>query len=111
MPLSGADHINAQLYRHQLGELGQSSLPAEPPFSFIHGKSSYLTELCEGIVALVTIRKIRKVGAWNKPIDQKGSTRPLGFQQPDPLKTNSPDQAWDREKPDLGGLNKPNFVK
>lgn len=67
-------------------------------------KPSYLPGLGEGIVALVTIHKIGKVGAWNKPIDQKGSTRPLGFQQTDPLKTNSPDQAWDRERPDLGGI-------
>lgn len=44
-------------------------------------------------------------------MDQKGNTKPLGFQQSDPLKTNSPDQAWDREKPDFGGLNNPNFVK
>lgn len=27
MPLSGADHINAQLYPHQLWELGQKVYP------------------------------------------------------------------------------------
>lgn len=51
--LSGADHINAQLW-----ELGQKAKPT--PLSL--GKSSYLIG-CEGIVALVTIHKVGKVGA------------------------------------------------
>lgn len=57
MPLSGADHVNAQLYPHQLWELGQKAYPLSL------GKSSHLIGLCEGIVALVTIHKVGKVGA------------------------------------------------
>lgn len=52
----------------------------------------------------------QELGPWNKPVDQKGSTRHLGSQQPDPLKANSPEllgQAWDRARPDFEGIRQP----
>lgn len=55
-----------------------------------------------------------KLGAWKKPIDQKGSIRPVGFQLPDFLKP-TPLSLWigpgTEQGLTLGGLSNPSFGK